>query len=333
MAFDQYGNWIDENYYGTYQDPGLLPDGTYQRPRNPDYGQPGSYNDPYLGEPPLAGFDQTSGNWHPELGTLQDTSVTAPPPPPVPPPVLPPGPGPTTTSGGGGSSSNDFAGGFQWPTFTAPTFTAPAPFSYGDFTYDAYQAPEKFSYGDFSYDPFTAPTAEQAAAESGYAFARDQGLQAINNRASSLGALRTGGTLKDLAGWNQGFAAQNYGNVFNRASSMYDTNRNNAFQNYTTNRSGAFDVWGANELNRAKTYDTNRANAFNIYDTNRANAADMYTKAYGASRDAFDYQYQSAKDMFQPQQKAAELTFADLYSRWRDQLDATTRVATAGAGL
>lgn len=318
--YDQYGNIID---YQEYRDPGLLPDGTYDRPTNPSYGQPGGYNDPYLGAPPNSGWDQSSGTWHPDYPS---PASGAPPSPGITPPTTTTGPAPnpttapkTTATGAPGGMSSLAAPpnneSFNWPSFNAPTMTAPQPFSYGDFNYDSYAAPDKFSYQDFQ-----APSADQARQDPGYEFARTEGLRALTNRASATGSANTGGTMKDLISWGDQFANQNYGNVFNRG-----------LQSYQANRGNAFDSWGANELARAKTYDTNRTNAFDNYTSNRNNAAANYSTNYGVARDTFDRQYQGALDTFKPQQDAAQRTFNDLYARWRDQLNATTNIATAGA--
>lgn len=68
------------------------------------------------------------------------------------------------------------------------------------------------------------------------------------------------------------------------------------------------------------------------YDRNRNNAADTYSRNYGISRDVFDRDYTSARDSFDFNEfQPSKLTFDDMYRRWRDELDATTRVATAGA--
>ncbi len=188
-------------------------------------------------------------------------------------------PAPLNTSGG-------FEGGtFDWPGFNPPSFDPGDPF--------VGPAP-------FSYDAFAAPTLEQAQNEPGYEFARKEGQRALENSAAGRGVLRTGGTLKDLIGWGNRFAEQNYGNVYNRAANTYTTNRNNAAENYKTNYGISKDV----------------------FDTN-----------YGMRVDKFDRDYKGAYDSFQPVQRQAELTFDDLYRRWKAELDATTSVATAGAGL
>lgn len=264
-VYDDYGNIIS---WEEYRDPGLLPDGTYQRPLNPDYGKPGGYDDPYLPEPPQSGFDQTSGTWHPEPSTLGKPGEPTPTPTPTPTVQPPPGPG-----AGPGPSANPYA---SSPEFHWPTLTAPPPFAF-----DAYQAPTPFSY-----DPFSAPTLAQAEQEPGYAFGKQEGLQALGNALSRTGTFRSGATPKAFYKWADANAQQNYGNVYNRAANTY-----------TMNRGNAFDTWGTNERARAESYDRNRTTAQNVYSTN-----------WGVQ-----------KDVFAPQQRTAELTFDDLFRRYKDR--------------
>lgn len=60
-----------------------------------------------------------------------------------------------------------------------------------------------FSMSDFQADP-------------GYAFRMQQGLQAIQGSAAARGGLLSGGVMKDLSGYSQGLASQEYGNAFGR---------------------------------------------------------------------------------------------------------------------
>jgi len=209
--------------------------------------------------------------------------------------------GDTPAPPSGGTGGSDYSGGFVWPEFNAPTFD-PGP---------AFVAPPAFSYEPFRYDAFKAPTLDEAKAEPGYEFARSEGLRGLENVAASRGVARTGGTLKDLIGWGNRFAEQNYGNVFNRAGQTYDRNWNAA----------------------ASTYDRNRNNAADAYQTNYGISRDVFDRDYGQRKDKFGYDYQGAKDMFAPKERAAQATFDDIYRRWKAELDANTSIATAGAGL
>ena len=136
-----------------------------------------------------------------------------------------------------------------------------------------------------------------------------EGKKALENSAAAKGVLRTGGTLKDLFSWGNKFGEQNYGNVFNRAASIYDTNRNNAASNYATNYGVSRD-----------TFDRNYKGSTDAYATNTGNLYDTYDRKFAGDVAAFNPKFQ-----------AAQLTFEDLYKRWKDKLNATTTIATAGA--
>jgi hypothetical protein len=74
----------------------------------------------------------------------------------------------------------------------------------------------------FTPPEFNRPTLDDAYNEPGYQFRAQAGNQALERSAAARGVLRTGGTLKDLVEYGQNFAAQEYGQVFNRALSSYD---------------------------------------------------------------------------------------------------------------
>lgn len=71
---------------------------------------------------------------------------------------------------------------------------------------------------------FTPLSAEQARQEPGYAFAEQQGQQGIERSAAARGALRTGGTLKDIGQWVSDFAARNYGDANQRELNRFLAN-------------------------------------------------------------------------------------------------------------
>lgn len=120
----------------------------------------------------------------------------------------------------GGGSANAYAGGgggggaYNFPMFTAPRYQRATPFSYAD---------------------FTAPDPNQLANDPSYQFRLKEGQRALQNSAGARGTLRTGGTLKDLLGYGQSFASQEYNNIYNRAADAYDRNRNNAFTSWSAN--------------------------------------------------------------------------------------------------
>ena len=212
-------------------------------------------------------------------------------------------------SGGGGSysSPSSFAVSPSWPTFTAPQLPTIAPFQAPPaFSYEGYAAPTPFSYDPFAFESFNAPSLDQAQNEPGYAFAREEGLRALQNAKAARGTLNTGGTLKDILGWGNRFAEQNYGNVYNRAAMTHSTNRN-----------AAADTWAKKNQQSLDTYGINRTNA-----------ADIWGQKNKQNLDTFENTYRSAKDAFGARFDAGKATFDDSYRRWRDILDANTRIAT-----
>lgn len=140
-----------------------------------------------------------------------------------------PGPAPAPPGGGGGGP---LGGGLQTPgTFNVSS------------SWPGLDVPPVPTRPEFSYDPFSAPTLDQAKNEPGYQFARDEGIHAVENSKAARGILRTGGTLKDILGWGDRFAEQNYGNVYNRSANTYTMNRGNAFDSWKGNNDLAFDTW------------------------------------------------------------------------------------------
>jgi len=95
---------------------------------------------------------------------------------------------------------------------------------------------------DFSYAAYEAPTAEGMYADPGYQFRLEQGRKALEQGAAGRGTLRTGGTLKDLLGYGQNLASQEYGNVVGRALQAYQTNRANAADIYGTNYANRYQL-------------------------------------------------------------------------------------------
>ena len=74
----------------------------------------------------------------------------------------------------------------------------------------------------FDAPDWQAPTAEGIYSDPSYQFRLDEGRKALERSAAGRGVLRTGGTLKDILGWGQNFASQEYGNIFDRAARSYD---------------------------------------------------------------------------------------------------------------
>ena len=116
-------------------------------------------------------------------------------------PAQPPVPGPDPTPEGGG-----VGGGGVPPPF--PGSSSPG--------YNFKPVPR------FTPPAFRRPSFDDALNEPGYQFRLGGGASALERSAAARGTLRTGGTLKDIMEYGQNFAAQEYGNVFNRALNVYD---------------------------------------------------------------------------------------------------------------
>ena len=187
---------------------------------------------------------------------------------------------------GGGLPRLPYAGGEIGPSFSPsdfPTLTLPraeyAPYATGD---------------PFSYDDFRAPSFAEARNEPGYEFARSEGLRALENAAGARGMTRTGSALKDVVGWGNRFAGQNYGDVYKRSASDYDRNRQNAFNQ-----------WAGNEQQRLDAYTTSRDTRRGVFDRNTRNL----------------------QAEFDPRFEATKLSFNDRYRRWKDGLTSFTQLA------
>ena len=86
--------------------------------------------------------------------------------------------------------------------------------------------------------------------------------------------------------------------------------------------------WNQDYANRFYGDEFNRG--LQTYGTNRNNAADASSLNDGISRDVFDRNYTGAKDMFNfNEYEPAKLTFADIYNRDRDLLNARTQLQMA----
>lgn len=188
--------------------------------------------------------------------------------------------GGTPPSSGGNYAAPHFDGPYQPdysyydapPGFEPPTFTPPPAFNYA---------------------PFHAPTGDDVLNDPGYAFRLGEGDKGIKQFASHLGGLRTGGTIKDLVKYNQNFASQEYGNVFNRDLDQYKTGYNSAADQYRTNYGVSRDVFdrnytGARDAYAPKLLDWTSRNALG-----KEQADDYFNRTYDAYKFGLDDQYRN----------------------------------------
>ena len=121
------------------------------------------------------------------------------------------------------------------------------------------------------------PEAQQVAFDEfvespGVAFAREQGLKAINQNASASGTLRSGNTQKALIEYAQGLAEQDYGNYFNRLGTITGTGLaaaqaiagvgSQAAQGQATQVASAGRTTAAGQVAGAQSYATGIQNAY-----------------------------------------------------------------------
>ena len=208
-------------------------------------------------------------------------------------PTQPPPPQPPSGGGGGGGTSGV-------PQFTAPALPTIAPFQsqLNPYEYSSFDA------SPYQVDPFKAPSLDEAKNEPGYEFARTEGIRALMN--ANLPMLRSGGTLKNLIGWGDRFAEQNYGNVYNRAANTYGVNRDTTAQNFGQ----AFQTHGANEAGKLGQFNTN----------------------YGVERDTFDRNAGLSLDLYDRDLRGKLAEFDPRFDGYLAMLESLTRLGTAGAG-
>lgn len=115
------------------------------------------------------------------------------------------------------------------PNLTDPfnqTYTPPSPVNLGGPGGIPYIPPTPvFTPPTYTPPPaFQAPTANDVLNDPGYQFRLDQGQQSLQNARAAQGTLNTGSTLKDILGYGQDYASNEFQNVFNRDLTQYNTN-------------------------------------------------------------------------------------------------------------
>ncbi len=156
--------------------------------------------------------------------------------------------------GGGGGGGAPMPQGFRPGELENTGLTAP--YTPQPYTGGTYQAPEWT-------EQFTAPTIAQAEAEPGYKFALEQGLQGLERGAAARGSVLSGGTQKALNRYGAQAAAQNYGQVYNRAAGEYDTRRQNFMGNVGLGQQNYGNRYGEYSAGADRAYQAHIANQAN----------------------------------------------------------------------
>lgn len=128
--------------------------------------------------------------------------------------------------------------------------------------------------GKFEYNPFHQPTAQDLLQDPSYQFRFNQGQNAIEASAAAKGMLNGTGTLKDLLGYGQDFASQEYKNVWDRS----------------------FAGWQGNELARFKTTEGNNASDLTKFNTDVGNQHYDYNAGYQQWLDMYNQWRNNSND-------------------------------------
>ncbi len=193
---------------------------------------------------------------------------------------LPPPPG-----GGGG-------GGTGWGYLTEPYPGRPPAYN----PYPQFQAPVFAAPPPFSYKEWVAPTLDSVYADPSYKFRTAEGQRALEQSAAGKGALRTGGSLKDLINYGQNAASQEYSNIFDRSVTGHNVGLNQALGTYTTNYGVSRDVYDRLFNAKKAEYDTGERQSelmnerdfnnfladFDIFNKDKARVSDNLWRAAGA---------------------------------------------------
>jgi hypothetical protein len=241
--------------------------------------------DPSLLPPGVVANDPwKDGEWNTGPQSRPDDST----PPPTPTPS--PAPSPTVTTG----APTDLA------SLLSPfprTFTPPDPAAaVREATGLLPELPDFDLPGIPEIDPWELPSKEAVFQDPSFELRRGIGERSLLNNRAAQGLARTGGTLKDLLEYNQGFASSEYGNIANRSLSGWQANTD-----ATLRRSGM---------------DQDRAKA--LYEPRFAEYMNKVGVATRAPRDAFD----QAMEMFR--------TDWDL---WKDSRDSAFSKLSGQTGL
>jgi hypothetical protein len=206
MPYDAYGNWYDDGGYDASAAPADA--GSGGAPPNSMWNDTAGRWDTMA--PWSPGYDPTWGGYitgDPWGASTGDQWLKA--------------------AGGGASGGGASGGGPSGPSATG---------SYQDYyTWGGPMAPDLSwlkNAPTFEFADFAAPGVDGMFADPGYQFRLDQGRKALEQSAAGRGTLRTGGTLKDILGYGQNMASQEYGNVYNRALNAYNTNLGTAKERY-----------------------------------------------------------------------------------------------------
>lgn len=143
-----------------------------------------------------------------------------------------------------------------------------------NFSYSPFSGGQPYSNASFSYgqQPFSFSGVNESN-DPAYQFDLQQGEQAVQRSAAAQGGLVSGGAMKDLNDYAQGYASNQYQQSYQNALQGYQTNFNNSLAGYQTNYSNAL-----------QQYQT----AYNVFENNQANSFNRQAAVAGIGQTAIN---------------------------------------------
>jgi len=137
-------------------------------------------------------------------------------------------------------------------------------------------------------EKFVAPDFNEAMKDPGYQFRSKEGLRAMEQSAAAKGNLRTGGTIKGLADYNQNLASAEYNNVYGRRFGEYGQRYGEAKDKFGFDYTGARDEyapslteWLTKSAAEVQGKNLQNQNQWNNYWGNNLTAAQLWAMLQG----------------------------------------------------
>ena len=204
-------------------------------------------------------------------------------------------------SGGSGGSVGGGGGGgtLPFPPFSGAPFIPEdmdiGPFGFPMFEHD-FNFPDFPDIDPFDYESFVPPTWEEVLNDQGYQFRLQEGQKALEQSAAARGTLRTSGTFKDILGWGQGLASNEYAQVYGRRFGEHQQGFSEDLTEWDREYAAALDRYRAEYGSEMDQFNA----AMGIYGMNFNTAQTIYD--YDWRRAAADAGFGNQAGMFNSQQ-------------------------------
>lgn len=165
-----------------------------------------------------------------------------------------------------------------------------------NFSYSPFSGGQPYSNASFSsgQQPFSFSGVNESN-DPAYQFDLQQGEQAVQRSAAAQGGLVSGGAMKDLNDYAQGYASNQYQQSYQNALQGYQTNFNNSLAGYQTNEQNSLNQYQTNFGDSLAGYQTNYSNAlqqyqtaYNVFENNQANSFNRQAAVAGIGQTAIN---------------------------------------------